>query len=713
MALKQEWFTSRDLAGMPGMAKTYSGVIRWCEKNLAVTRGKLRGKGLEYSRASLPVETQEYLADKEIQASIEYLPHTAPSGKQTQPDNQPGRQVTPSALPPVPPTDAQKLCGLARMLVLRALRDIEEIQGCSTRRAAHQLLARARAGELTPALLSKLQQACDERGRNPADAANADGLPSPGSLQRWARQHAQGHDLTPRASAVPSLGVLAWYRPFFALTDRPQKPTLKQAHEQLLAAWRPEWAATPGGLSPGYDAVVRAYNKRSKLDQIKGRHTGSALRAKTLYMKRTYHAMAPFTEVHSDGWTTHFTAPHPVTGQFVTYEIWHFHDVATRYVTPLAVGQTENTDVILLGLQNCVRVGGVPAIWQTDHTSSVKNQRVMDEHSGLAERLGISVVHPAQVGNSQANGIAENFNTWLDIQARELATYQHPTRMDSGTFVRVRRLTNAMVRAADRPQERALARERAMRMGKGIVFDSHAQAMDWIVGQAQRWNNHRHRELPKVQDPHTGRWTHMTPQQSLDAAIAAGWEPMKLPDDVLLEQFRPHLRKKVTRGTVTPFGGMRYHHSELAHFEGEEVLVVVDPENPDTVRVKDLEGRLIARAEFLAAVGPRTQSMDEHSQRKRADAQVRLRVQQINEIEARNAMPALEMPAEPDFEIPWTPAAAVPEHLAHRRASQPQEHRLDPIDTFLHIQRAKEAAKAAASAGTAEEGDPEKKVAAG
>ena len=51
----------------------------------------------------------------------------------------------------------------------------------------------------------------------------------------------------------------------------------------------------------------------------------------------------------SDGWNTHFTAPHPVHGRFVTREIWHAHCVATKHVPPFAIGYTETTDLILLG----------------------------------------------------------------------------------------------------------------------------------------------------------------------------------------------------------------------------------------------------------------------------------------------------------------------------------------------------------------------------
>jgi putative transposase len=689
------------------MPTTDRGVRMWGQKNLHAARTKVRGKGLEYSRESLPQETKDYLKAQDLAAILQNLPAAPQAVSAPVLSDQAlvvagTRQVQlMDGAPTEPETDAhQRERELARLVVIRTLHEIRHTQGTTTQGAARILLENARAGRLAPVVMTKLRRACDERGCRAAAAE--DDLPSVMTLRRWAARHKAGKSLVPLRSTVPDLTVRPWYRPFFALTDRPQKPTLKWALEQLVANWRPEWADVPGGGPPTYDAARRAYEKRSRLDILKGRHTGSALRAKTFYHKRTYAGLPPFTEVHSDGWTTHFTAPHPVTGQFVTYEVWHFHDVATRYVTPMAVGTTENTDVILRGLESCIRVGGMIAIWQTDHTSSVKNARVMEEHSGLADRLGITVVHPQEVGNSQANGIAENFNTWLDREARELATYQHPQRMDSGTFVRVRRITNAMVKASDKPEERARLRAQAMRTGKGLVFDTHAEALAWLAEREKRWNNHPHRELPRVRNA-AGKLVHMTPQQSLDAARAAGWEPVEITEAQIVEQFRPHVRKKVTRGTVTPFGGMRYHHEELAHHEGEEVLVAMDKDKPEHVWVKTLAGDLIAYCRFVAAVRSRTESMQEHTDRKRAEAQKKLREQQIADIDARMAGPVLDLPAPPVFELQTMPAWRQVEEV------QGEVRQMSFIETMQHLQeledrkKARDAEEAAAEAALAAE----------
>lgn len=517
-------------------------------------------------------------------------------------------------------------------MVKRALAALVET-GLTRRQAILTLLDKARAGDLPQTVLIQLTQARDERGPK-----SADGLVSVATLNRWFGSES----LLPKPSSDVDLTVRTWHAPLFALLDRPQKPTLRWAHDRLVENWHAEWEDPAGSGIPNYDRARRAKEKRSELDKLKGVHTGSALRSKLFYQHRRYDHLAPGSEIHADGWNTHFRAPHPVTGEFVTYEVWHAHDTHTRWVPPFAVGLSESSTVINECLRQTVMALGLVAIFQTDHTRSIKNHAMLDEVSGLADRLGVEIVHPVEVGNSQANGMAENFNTWLDRESRELATYQHPDRMDSGTFVRVRRMTNAMVRAAD-AEQRALARQKAIKTAKGLLFDSYAQAIEWLEAKRQKWNTHEHRGLPKIKDAATGRMRHSSPQEALDAARADGWQPLLLTPAELADAFRPHYRKKVTRGTVTPYSGMRYRDRLLDHILGEEVLVAVDEDDWRQVWVKDLQGRLICTAQFVEAVGSRCESLREHAERKRADARIKLRENQIASIAAEQVPPALEM----------------------------------------------------------------------
>lgn len=639
---RKEWFTAQELAGLPGLPTSDRRVRSFLQKNLAQTlpKGRGEGKGEKYARASLPEETREFLDRRDLAEAAAQLPAelVAPTNAMTVVKaNTPATKPTALVPAPVMPMDAtekDRARWLAREMVVRTIEQMAQSTGKSIRQVVSWLISEAQADKLPAAMLLKLREAADERGRNPAERTS---LPSAVTLQRWVSAKKAGSNLVPRSSGA-GMKVEAWYAPFFALADSLTERTHKKSHELLLQNWRPEW----GTAQPSYDAAVRAYKKRSELDKIAGRNTGSALKAKTFYYRRTYEGLAPFSEVHADGWNTHFTAPHPVHGRFVTREIWHAHCVATKYVPPFAIGYTETTDLILLCIRNAVEAGGQIAIWQTDSTKAVKgNARVMDELTGVSARLGLTIVHPQEVGNSQANGIAENFNPWLDREARELATYQNPKVMDERTFVRMKRLTNQMVKAASSPKEREQIRQLAIREGQGIVFDSDAEFLAWIEAKRVKWNNKPHRSLPKITDPDTGRQRHMTPQESLNAAIEAGWQPLTLPPEVLADAFRPHLLKKVTRGTVTPFGGQRYRHPALDALMNQEVQVAVDPDDFTKVWVKDLEGRLLCVAEHVPDVQGRSQTMREDADAKRAAARIRLRERQIEAIVQEIAPPNL------------------------------------------------------------------------
>lgn len=629
------WYSAQELAGLPGMCSTSAAVLKVVKKNLWPSRRKLRGKGYEYPLSCLPKDTQAALRQRELAATAVDLP---------EPVTVHTPAPVPAPLQAAELTEADRAQGRAARRLVERIDQMSVQAGCSVKAACQTLINRARAGLLPEALMAMLRAARDGRGR-----PSPDGLPSARSLERWVSKQRSGHDLLPR-KPQPDMRVLPWHGLAVALKQRPQKPTTAWVHEQIVAQWNPAWGESP----PSYDAVARFFrDKYSRLDVLRGQHQGSALRQFQFYQHRSAAGLAPFVEVHADGWNTHFTAPHPVTGEFVTYEVWHFHDVATRYVTPPSIGLSESFDVIAKGLELCIRVGGVPAVWQTDSTGSVKNDRMkLDPVSSIGERAGIEIVHPETVGNSQANGIPENFNKYLDREARELATYQHP-RMDSLAHRRVRKLTEQMVKAARAGD--LVARDRlkaeAAKAGKGLVFESADHARQWILAKVERFNHTPHSSLPKVCDPVTGKRRHQTPAEALDEARAAGWQPVLLDEPDIIDLFRPHLRKKVRRGCVSPFGGQRYHHPDLPHVEGEEVMVAVDIMDGASVWVKDLQGRLICQAHFVEATGYRCESMYEYALEKRARAQIRRKENQIERIGERMAPAAIEAPAAPEIDI--------------------------------------------------------------
>lgn len=422
----------------------------------------------------------------------------------------------------------------------------------------------------------------------------------------------------------PDMEIKPWYGLLLALRQRPQGSCYNWIHEQIVKSWDRAW----GDDIPSYDTVRRVCaEKLSVIAQLKGRYTGSALRQHKHWKPRTSEGMYPGQEVHADGWNTHFTAPDPATGEFVTYEVWHYHDVATRYVTAPGVGLTETYEVVTAGLERCVRELGMMAVLQTDSTKVVKRSPrfTADPWAALSERGGFLVVHPKEVGNSQVNGICENFNAWLDKQARALATYQGKG-MDSLTLKRVKKLTGKMVKAASAADlvERDRLKREAERMGKGRVFGSVAEAQEWIEGVHAKWNDKPHRSLPKVTDPVTGRRRHQTPREALQQHVEAGWQPVALTEEHLVDLFRPHVICKVTREAISPVGNrQRYHFPGLGAWNGQEVMAAVDPMDWRAVWVKTLEGEFIGVADLVGASGYHAKSQYELAEEKRAQAQLK------------------------------------------------------------------------------------------
>lgn len=512
--------------------------------------------------------------------------------------------------------------------------------------AIDHLNAGYRAKTLTGPLMWAMEHAWDKRRKNARLVSR--------TLQHWKTAKKKRGRAAPK-KVQPDMEAKPWHVLAVALKQRPQGSVIKWIADQIAENWKPEWGPTP----PSYDVVCTFFREKfSQIDQLKGRHTGSALAPYRNYTARTSAGMLPWQEVHADGWNTHFTAPHPVTGEFVTYEVWHAHDVATRYVPPFSIGLTETFEVIAKCVENTVRHGGMLTILQTDSTRVVKNSKRFktDPSVALADRVGFTIVHPQTVGNSQANGIAENFNTWMDREARELATYQGKG-MDSLTLKRVKKLTAKAVREQQQGDldGYAAALAEAERMGKGLVLRSFEEACDWLEDKRQKWNAKPHSALPKIRDPENGKKRHMSPNEALAAALDEGWKPDLLPEEYLVHLFRPHVKATVRREAVSPYGGMRYSAPGMGDWNGKEVVVAYDIMDWRHVWVKTLEGELICVADFQEASGYRTQSALEAAEEKRARAQIKHRQRQIDVIRERVATPVLEAlaaePAIPVFDL--------------------------------------------------------------
>lgn len=645
-------YSASALAGLPGMPARPGEVSRLM-KRLGI-KGRTRagrGGGKEWPLSALPLATRTALAmrtaERAESTALPVSPITIP------PQAAPVTQVaaTPPALieAPARATEKQILIRDARARCLRRISELAAGAPMSWKKAAHALNAALAAGELTPSFTLQYAIANDRNGFKWHVARSADGHPAVEPLQgngavqatnlstllRWKGLLAKGglNALIPkhkeRDGAPPR-----WAGAFLAIMQRPQKPAIAAAVAELCRNLPADLAA------PKLSTVQHWYAKKySARDKARGRNTGSALNPHKFYHRRSAAGMLPLDEVHSDGWGTHFTAPHPISGKFVKLEVWHTHDVATRYVYPPSIGQSETTAVILRSIASVMAIDGVPAVWQTDNTGAVKNDRVeFDPAASIAVRAGFEIVHNLP-GNSQANGIAEEFGNYLDSRSRALATYQGKD-MDALTGKRVLKITQKMVAAASREEQLKLKSE-AERVGKGIVFESYAQAVDWLNQIFAEYNDRPHRALPKINDADGAR-RNMTPAEMRARFIEQGlWQPQPLSLEPLRDLMHPHERKKVIRGSVSLYG-QRYHHRELEHHNGEHVLVAYDINDGARVWVKALDGALICEAAFVEARGYRPMSFYERALEKRADAQQKRLQNRIDDIDAQRPGAVIE-----------------------------------------------------------------------
>lgn len=529
--------------------------------------------------------------------------------------------------------DWQRDCMVARLSILNEIDKLKPVFGLE--HSILTLVELSKSGTLEPQLQAMVPIANSKVGKNGKRAL------SRRSIYRWKAdlENNKYNNVAVAPKIRPEKALPPWAPYLLKLWQRPQQPKATECRRELMTILPEEIEP------PSYDQVIRFINnKLTSLERDKGRFTGSALASKKFYNKRNSSELWPMQEVHADGWSTHFSAPHPATGKFVKWEIWHYHDVATRRVFPPAIDRTENFMVVSAGLRRCIEVGGIPAILQTDNTSSVKGDRFeFDPVSSIQARAGITIKHPIP-GNSQANGIAENFNKHLDKCAKKLVTFTGKD-MDPFTANRIHKITQKLTNGkVDKEERKALVAE-AERVGKGLLFDSFDTFVSWINQVFEDFNDRPHRSLPKVTDTVTGKRRHQTPNEAWQVAIDEGWQPVTVDNDELADLFRPHERRTVQRGYVRIFN-QHYHHAELDNLNGQEVQVAYELMDGSKVWVKDLEGRLICIAPFYKSRGHRAQSAYEIALGKRADAAIKRHLVKVERIEEERPQDFIEVQSE-------------------------------------------------------------------
>jgi len=598
----QEWYTAQEAAGLPGMPGTERGVRDKLKRERVRRRKRAgRGGGWEYHKSGFPKETQDYLLD----AAIAALPEPScplPATSQALP---------PAELEalPAPATLArwQRDTMDARLTILALVDQLA--QTVSLNKAIDRVVAQAKAELLPPHIQALIPVANARSGKGGGKRTL-----SRRTLFRWRELRTLGSTaLAPteaRKKPVPPWAV--YFLKCYQIPSKPSVPLALEETEKIL----------PEGIDlPSESQARRFLSKMSAVEREKGRRSPKELKSIKLYRKRDTSDLVPLEVVQCDGHSFKARIAHPRHGKPFRPEVCAVIDAATRLVVGWSAGLAESAETVADALRHCISTGpdkergGIPAIFYTDPGSGNKAKVNADPVFGRYARLGITF-KTGIVGNSQARGLVERLQQSLWIRTAKLLPTYTGKDMDSSVEHKAYRLLMQDVR---------------QRTNSGLL-PSWGQFLDLCAQAVDDYNNRPHSALPKITDA-GGRRRHMTPAEMWDLHIRNGWEPDTVDDQELADLFRPRIQVTTRRGTVRLFTNI-YAHSELQHYNGEQVLVEYEPQDGRYVYVRDMDERLICKAGFesnksrMYPVSATDAAMD-----KRADARRKRLEQKLIEVE--------------------------------------------------------------------------------
>ncbi|KMK68555.1 Mu transposase C-terminal domain-containing protein [Puniceibacterium sp. IMCC21224] len=494
-----------------------------------------------------------------------------------------------------------------------------------------------------PVLLAPLSEGFGLTAKTLAQANDRrDGSPvvSDRTIRRWSKIYAEQGvaGLAPAVTkAVEPLPV--GFETFLNYYARPTKPcmteALKDYHDNLT---EPSQALTL--------KQVR-HTLKVKLNDIErnvGREGLLTLRSRMAFVRRSTDNLLPTTVYTADGKTFDAEIADWKTHQAMKPEITSILDVATRKCVGFALSRKEDTRAVTEALRNSCVDHGIPAIFYTDRGSGYKNKAMDDTTIGLMGRLSITKMH-ALPYNSQAKGIIERFNrtVWNPL-AQKLPSYLG-AGMDKEAKHRFHKATRADLKE----------------FGQSRLLTPWADFLTMCQEAVARYNDRPHDGLPRYQDPATGTFRHLSPNEAWAQHVTDGFEPVPVDEDIQDDLFRPY-EIRVARRAEVQWNTNTYFHLALEAYHGEQVLVGYDHSDAKRVWVRELDrtldqpGKLICVARFA---GNRTDYIPRTAQRAAEEGRAKGRMarigNKIRDIDAELNRPYLVEQVDP-LSVPLTNA---------------------------------------------------------
>lgn len=365
-----KWFTSAELAGLPGLPGTDRNVRLMADREGWEGQRRLGSKAIEYSFAVLPREAQAALLERLV--------------NRDQPEEQPSVPHT-LITPQRDVISASRLSDDQREVMTARLAFVREIERSSKlvsqQQAIDTLVDLARAGNLSPYLAEKAAKANDRK--------TDDRSLSERTLKRWLADFRSGGEvaLAP-ARRKPNMSLPTWAPTFLQHYQKPQKPSVEAAYSFFKAEY-------PG--CPSIHVVRRWLAKLSPEVREQGRMGNRELKELQPFKRRKANHLQPNDVWVSDGHTFDAEVINPLTGQPFRPEITLVIDWATRRITGFSVNLAESILATLDTLRDGVSRCGMFLILYVDNGSGFDNPAV-DE---TVDRLGGEITHSLPY-NSQA-----------------------------------------------------------------------------------------------------------------------------------------------------------------------------------------------------------------------------------------------------------------------------------------------------------------------
>jgi putative transposase len=335
-----------------------------------------------------------------------------------------------------------------------------------------------------------------------------------------------------------------------------------------------------GIMVPSLSQAYRFLSKMSAVDQERGRCTGNDLRSLLPMRRRSTEELMPLDVVTCDGHTFKAKIAHPFHGKPFQPEVCAVLDAATRKAIGWSYGLAESAETVADALRHAVQTSGIPIIFYTDPGSG--NMAHINAHPafGRYARIGIEF-KTGLPGRTQARGLIERFqkSCWIRA-AKRLDTYKG-SDMDGTALYKITRILDRDVR---------------MTGTSTLLPPWQWFARTFVPAAIEAYNNRPHSALPKITDE-AGRRRHMSPNEMWAWFEEKGWQPTRATEAEVIEMFRPRVIKTTTRGEIRMFSNI-YFHNDLQHYHKETVLVEYEPQDGSFVYVRDMDERLICKAEF-------------------------------------------------------------------------------------------------------------------